>query len=69
MSNQKKQMPPQVPALEKKAVMHEKELFYRLYAACLSGLVQRSDLEWHHEHLARRARLYAEAALKEIVDT
>jgi hypothetical protein len=70
MSNQKKQLPPQVPTSEKKAVMHDTDdLFYRLYAACLTGLTQRSDLEWHHEHLARRARIYAEAALKEIIST
>jgi hypothetical protein len=67
MSNQKRQVPPQVPALEKKAVMTDTDdLFFRLYAACLTGLVQRSDLEWHPEHLSRRALEYAHAAYKEL---
>ena len=41
-------------------------VFLELYYRAIQGLVQRSDLEWHREHLSRRALEYAHAAYKEL---
>lgn len=63
--------PPQqpVPQLPVREVTRDKttdDLYIRLFCTALQGLVQRSDLEWEPQHLARRASIYADAAYKEL---
>lgn len=57
---------PQLPAREVTRDMSNDPVFLELYYRAIQGLVQRSDLEWHREHLSRRALEYAHAAYKEL---
>lgn len=56
----------QLPAREVTRDMSNDPVFLELYYRAIQGLVQRSDLEWHREHLSRRALEYAHAAYKEL---
>lgn len=55
-----------VPARDELKDMSTDPVFLELYYRAIQGLVQRSDLEWHREHLSRRALEYAHAAYKEL---